>query len=67
LVTIDALSAHADYSEMINWLSHLKRPPRKTFIVHGEPHSQDAFRRHIKDSLGWQATIPEQGDSVKLD
>ncbi|NIN36520.1 MAG: MBL fold metallo-hydrolase [Gammaproteobacteria bacterium] len=67
LVTIDALSAHADYSEMINWLSHLKRPPRKTFIVHGEPHSQDAFRRHIKDSLGWQATIPEQGDTVKLD
>lgn len=67
LVTIDALSAHADYSEIINWLSHLKRQPRKTFIVHGEPHSQDAFRRHIKDSLGWQATIPEQGDTVKLD
>jgi metallo-beta-lactamase family protein len=67
LVTIDALSAHADYLEIINWLSHLKRPPRKTFIVHGEPHSQDAFRRHIKDSLGWQATIPEQGDVVKLD
>ena len=67
LVSLDALSAHADYAEMIDWLSHLKTPPKKTFIVHGEPHSQDAFRRHLKDQLGWDAEIPAQGDSEALD
>lgn len=68
LVSIDALSAHADYVEMTDWLSHLNTPPQKTFIVHGEPHSQDAFRRHLYDRLGWRnVLIPAQGDSEVLD
>ena len=66
LVSIDGLSAHADYVEMSQWLSSIKVPPKKTFIVHGEPQSQDAFRRHLKDQLGWQAGIPVYGDSEML-
>jgi len=67
LVSIDALSAHADFTEMINWLSTSKKAPKQTFIVHGEPHSQDAFRRHLMDSLGWQSVIPSQGDRFNLE
>ncbi len=66
LVSIDGLSAHADYVEMGQWLSNIKAPPRKTFIVHGEPQSQDAFRRYLKDQLGWNAEIPAYGDSAVL-
>jgi metallo-beta-lactamase family protein len=67
LVSIDALSAHADYVEMAEWLSSVRGQPRKTFIVHGEPQSQDAFRRYLADQLGWSAVIPSFGDSVQLD
>ena len=66
LVQLDGLSAHADYMEMTEWLSHIKRPPEKTFIVHGEPQSQDAFRRYIKDHLGWDVSIPGHGDTEIL-
>ena len=66
LVSIDCLSAHADYEEMTRWLSSIKSAPKKTFIVHGEPQSQDAFRVYLKDKLGWSAVIPSQGDSEKL-
>ncbi len=66
MVCIDGLSAHADYLEMIQWLSISAINPKKTFIVHGEPQSQDAFRRHLKDHLHWESTIPELGETVEL-
>ena len=65
-VFIDGLSAHADYKEMTAWLSHMNRSPRKTFIVHGEPQAQDAFRRYLHDHLGWKCQIPAYGNSVIL-
>lgn len=66
-VFIDGLSCHADYREMTDWLSSIKQPPRRIFLVHGEPQSQDAFRLHLKDRLGWKSSIPEHGDTVELD
>ncbi len=66
-VFIDGLSAHADYKEMTAWLSCLKKPPKRTFIVHGEPQSQDAFRRYLKDQLGWNILVPGHGDTENLE
>ncbi len=65
-VFIDGLSGHADYNEMIAWLSGIKIPPKQTFIVHGEPQSQDAFRRTVHDRLGWEVIIPGYGDTFEL-
>ncbi len=64
---IDGLSAHADYSEMTEWLRSIRQPPLKTFIVHGEPQSQDAFRRLLNDQVGWDTVIPAHGDTVTLE
>tara|TARA_R110001606_G_scaffold71247_19_gene163978 strand:- start:20480 stop:21838 length:1359 start_codon:yes stop_codon:yes gene_type:complete len=58
VATLPMLSAHADYEEILRWLSGIKRPPRKTFIVHGEPHASDALRVRIQDRLGWDCIIP---------
>ena len=66
-VFIDGLSAHADYKEMTAWLTHLKKTPRRAFIVHGEPQSRDAFRRYLKDKLGWNILIPGHGDKENLE
>lgn len=66
-VFIDGLSAHADYKELTEWLSQSEIKPGKTFIVHGEPQSQDAFRRYLKDQLGWNIMIPGHGDSEILE
>ena len=63
---IASLSAHADQSEIIDWLRGFKSPPQRTFIVHGEPHSADALRVRIKDSLGWELCIPDMGSRFEL-
>src|SRR5262249_30750736 len=45
---LTTLSAHADQSEILAWLSHFRKPPQTTFVVHGEPHAADALRVKIQ-------------------
>jgi metallo-beta-lactamase family protein len=64
---ISNLSAHADYSEILDWLGGFETPPKKTFIVHGEPVAADSMRRHIEEKLHWQVEVPEYLETVTLD
>ncbi|MBK8501138.1 MAG: MBL fold metallo-hydrolase [Saprospiraceae bacterium] len=57
--SIQSLSAHADQSELLDWLSDIENAPEKTFIVHGEPQAADTFRVKIKDTMEWNCQIPE--------
>ena len=66
IYNLTALSAHADQSELIDWLSDIEYKPKKVFIVHGEPHSADAFRVKLKDTFGWDCTIPELYEMFEL-
>lgn len=56
---IDNMSAHADAAEILSWLGHFDRPPRRTFITHGEPAAADALRHRIKEQLGWDCLVPD--------
>ncbi|MFB9241824.1 MBL fold metallo-hydrolase [Massilia antarctica] len=60
------LSAHADGDELIGWMSHLRRAPRRTFITHGESAAADALRRRIGEELGWPCEVPGYLDEVTL-
>ncbi len=60
------LSAHADSNELMRWLSGFRQPPRKVFIVHGEPEASDALRERIEHELGWNATAPLPNRSYAL-
>jgi metallo-beta-lactamase family protein len=64
--SLHMLSAHADAGEILRWLGGFKRPPRNTFIVHGEPHASDSLRVRIKDKLGWECAIPQMGERFAL-
>lgn len=64
---LDNLSAHADADEILDWLHHFERPPRETFIVHGEPAAADALRLRIAETYGWSARAPEHRETVTLD
>ncbi|MFK4826136.1 MBL fold metallo-hydrolase RNA specificity domain-containing protein [Paenochrobactrum sp. BZR 588] len=63
---IDTLSGHADANELIRWLSGFRIPPKKTFIVHGEPDASEALRIHIGRKLGWESIVPRQDQEFKL-
>lgn len=63
---LDNLSAHADSAEVLDWLHHFERPPRRTFVVHGEPVAADALRLRIEETLGWEVRVPEYGERAVL-
>jgi metallo-beta-lactamase family protein len=63
---LEGFSAHADSEELIHWLSRLRRPPRQTWVVHGEANASDALRHRIKDELGWEVRVPEHLETVEL-
>jgi metallo-beta-lactamase family protein len=64
--TLNTLSAHADYSEILLWLEGFQEPPAKTFVVHGEQSASVALQSHIRDRFGWEAEVPMYGETVLL-
>lgn len=47
--TIGAFSAHADQNELLAWHKHTG-DPKKTFLVHGEEESMNAFAKKLKNT-----------------
>jgi metallo-beta-lactamase family protein len=66
VVTLDGLSAHADRDEILRWLASFTRPPRRTFVVHGEPHAAERLSKAIRERLGWRADVAVDGAVVPL-
>jgi metallo-beta-lactamase family protein len=64
--TIGGLSAHADRSALLGWLANFKRPPRQTWVVHGETMPAHSLCDAINRKPGWRAAVPVLGQSVEL-
>ncbi len=58
VANLQMLSAHADADELIRWAGGFAKPPRRVFVVHGEPQAADTLRRRLDHELGWEATVP---------
>lgn len=66
VVSLDTLSAHADYAELLAWMRRMPRAPRHTFVTHGEPASADALRARIEHQLAWSCSVPGDGEVAEL-
>ena len=67
VVQLQALSAHGDYAELIDWLLPAAIAPRRVFVTHGEPSASDAFRRRLAERFGWNTTTPDLEGKVVLE
>ncbi|GMV05508.1 MAG: Ysh1p: subunit of polyadenylation factor I [Gemmatimonadota bacterium] len=67
VATMDGLSAHADQSELLDWLGSVPGRPRRTYLVHGEPREADALRRAAEAKLGLRVTVAEDRRTVVLE
>lgn len=67
ITTIDMFSAHADFNETLEWLSHFKVAPKKLFLTHGEPEARQSLKKKIEKRFGWLVEIPEYLESFQLD
>lgn len=64
---IHGFSAHADKEELLEWLSALKKPPKKLFVVHGEAESAQQFADYITEKTGWSVSVPEYKEEAILE
>ena len=73
VVSISGFSAHADESELLDWIGNFakgKRPgdrgfPKRVFIIHGDPPAEAAIEPKIK-ALGFDTHIPVWRETVLL-
>ena len=61
---IHGLSGHADRWGLRRWLSSFQRPPRRVWIHHAEPAAAEAMLLYVRDELGWDAEMPQYGQTV---
>jgi len=63
---ISGFSAHADYNEILAWLSSFNEAPKKIFIVHGEASQSAALGERIQSTFNWSYEIPKYLESFEL-
>jgi metallo-beta-lactamase family protein len=72
--SISGFSAHADESELLDWLRNFKADrqagqpgyPKTVFLVHGDPDAQLAIAPKV-EAEGFRVHIPEWRENVTLD
>ena len=67
IASIDSLSSHADYTQILEWLKKMKHAPRQVFVTHGEQEAATAMVQHIDETLHWPARVPEYMEIVQLE
>ena len=63
---LEGMSGHGDRAELLRWIGGIPNTPRVTYLTHGEYDAALALREHIVTSRGWEAHIPELGETVEL-
>jgi metallo-beta-lactamase family protein len=64
--TLEHLSGHADYGEILGWLHKFQKVPGKTFLVHGEPKAAESLRQKVAQELQWDVSVASYLQKVQL-
>jgi len=69
VISISGFSAHADESELLEWIGNFRkgtRKPKRVFIVHGDPPAETALEPKLR-ALGFDTHVARWRESVALD
>jgi metallo-beta-lactamase family protein len=66
ILEIEALSAHGDQKDLLNWLSALESKPKKVFLVHGENEPANVLRLKIMEQYGFDCDVALMGQEIDL-
>jgi metallo-beta-lactamase family protein len=61
IVQLESASAHADATQLLDWLRSSPSRPDQVYVVHGDQAAADAMRGRIEHELHWRALVPEHG------
>ncbi len=64
---ISGISAHADQTALVKWISDFKPSPPIIFLNHGDPDAVGALGALVKEKTGVTPLKPSIGESFELD
>jgi metallo-beta-lactamase family protein len=64
--SLQALSAHADQRELLEWIKPLAGTLKKVFLVHGELEGATALQAAIQKEYGIETVVPGWGERFEL-
>ncbi|NLO46870.1 MAG: MBL fold metallo-hydrolase [Clostridiales bacterium] len=65
IVNLQGMSAHADKSGLIKWITQFTPSPKHVFVVHGEDEVSELFAAELK-SLGIKSRVPDDDEVFDL-
>lgn len=63
--TIGGFSAHADRSDLLEWLGNFRNPHMRVMVIHGEAKSSQELGNTILQQFQFPVTIPQIGDVLQ--
>jgi len=66
VLSINALSAHADRNELLDYFHQMGPKVRRAFVVHGEMDEAGPFSEALRQLGAQDVLIPKRGQSVQL-
>jgi metallo-beta-lactamase family protein len=67
VVTLNGFSNHADQPGLLGWVQAFKRPPERTFVVHGDPEAAQELATRLRRDLGYpEVMIPVLHQAVEI-
>ena len=63
--TLGGFSAHADQSQLYDWISHFEKSRPRLLLVHGETSAKQAFEAFLR-GRGWSAEVPESNQTIEF-
>lgn len=64
VVTVPALSVHADQSELVDWVDGAVQEPGAIYVVHGEEAASGALADALATRLDVPCVVPKVGEQV---
>ena len=64
---IEGYSGHADQEWLLNFVYSFIQKPKHIFLIHGEYEGQKELKEKLVENTGIPVTIPELGDSYRLE
>ena len=59
VAALEQFSDHADTPELLEWLRTFKKPPRTTYLVHGDPEASAQLRDTMDKELKWNVQVAQ--------
>jgi metallo-beta-lactamase family protein len=64
--SVDGLSSHGDWEDLLRWVGTTAGMPRRAFVVHGELQQSQKFAVRLQAKTGAKVLVPQLDERVEI-